>query len=96
MTEYKFSEEPETACITCKHVLEDGADVLLVTHDSDDEGGWQFLCGAEGHDEADARVVGIGQIIELQPDLNYLFEMPVGIAADRATKDSEWEFFEPE
>ena len=83
MGEYKFTDDPNTACITCKHVLDEYAEVSFVSHDSDD-GGWQFLCGAENHGEDDTKIIGLGQIVELHPELNYFFEMPLGACGERA------------
>ena len=91
MTEYKFEENQNTACLTCGHVLDGNADILFVSHDEDD-GGWQFLCGNE-HTEDDARVVGLGEIVSLHPEMNYLFEMPLGVCAERNDSSSEWEFY---
>ena len=92
MSEYKFIDAPNTACFTCSHVLNENADVLFVSHDSDDNG-WQFLCGAEEHQTNDAKIVGLGEIVALHPELNYLFEMPVDICAVRTDSSSEWKFY---
>jgi len=91
MIEYKFEDDPNTACFTCKHVLDENAEILFVSHDEDD-GAWQFLCGGE-HTESDAKIVGIGQIINLHPEMNLLYEMPLGICAERVSSLSKWEFY---
>jgi len=91
MREYKFKESQNTACFTCKHVLDGNADILYVSHDEDD-GGWQFLCGDE-HIGSDARIVGLGEIVSLHTEINYLFEMPLGVFAERSDSKSAWEFY---
>ena len=53
---FPFEDSPDTACITCYHVLEGYKPILYVSHDED--GYWQFLCG-ENHKEEDARVVSL-------------------------------------
>ena len=41
---FPFSEPENTAVITCCHIIDNGADILYVSHDAED-GMWQFLCG---------------------------------------------------
>ena len=91
VSDYQFEQPCDTACITCSHVLNDGAPVLFVTHDADD-GGWQFLCGAE-HDIEDATVIGMGSVIDLDPTLNGLHDMPEGYGATRDALGARWEAF---
>ena len=95
MGEYNFTDAPNTACITCKHILDEGAEILFVSHDSDDRG-WQFLCSAENHQENDAKVVGLGEIVKRHPELNHLFEMPLGICGERTDSSHEWKFYSNE
>lgn len=75
-----------------RHVLDDHADVLYVTHDSDD-GTWQFLCGAEHHAPEDAKMVSLGQVVVLDPTLNALHDMPLGYGATRSATNADWEPF---
>ncbi len=49
--------ESHIAALTCVHVLERGAPILLVSHD--DDGDWQFLCKAEHSEAGEDRVVGL-------------------------------------
>ncbi len=86
---YRFKEPDNTAVFTCSHVLEGGDPILLVSH-SDDDGAWQFLCGAEGHSVADGRIVSLGGIVELDPTVADLYEMPIGVSAAREQLDGEW------
>ena len=41
-----WDQPPNCAVITLRQIIEDGAPVLLVTHDLDDHG-WQFLSGQD-------------------------------------------------
>lgn len=84
---YQFSEPENTACFSCRHIFHESADILTVTHDAD--GGWQFLCGGE-HTEADAMIVGMGEVVKVDPSVNALFEMPEGIRAYRDAPGAEW------
>ena len=84
---YQFAQPENTACLSCVHVMREGAPILHVTHDADD-GGWQFLCGAD-HGEDDA----MGEVVALDPSVNALHEMPEGIGAFRETAGGEWKPF---
>lgn len=88
---YEFSEPRNTACITCRHVVKDGADILHVTHDAED-GGWQFLCGGD-HTEEDAMILGMEEIVRVDPSVNGLHQMPEGVGASRETRAGEWKPF---
>lgn len=39
--EFPFYDDPNTATITCSHIIEDGKPILYLSHDKDD-GMWQF------------------------------------------------------
>jgi hypothetical protein len=88
--DFKFSDPENTACFTCRHVLNNERPVLYVAHDHD--GSWQFLCGGE-HTTDDASVVSLKNITGLDPSVNDLFEMPLGVGAERNSIDSKWEPF---
>lgn len=88
---YQFEQPMNTACFTCTHVVRESAEILHVTHDADD-GGWQFLCGRD-HAAADAMILCMGEIVEIDPSVNALFEMPDGVGASRETRIGEWKPF---
>ena len=88
MTSFKFKEPLDTAVFTCTHVVDDNHSILLVTHDHD--GDWQFLCGHGVHGEEDARMMSLAQAVELDNGLNGLFEMPVGVGAERKDEGDKW------
>lgn len=84
---YPFHDSPDTAVITCRHIIEDGEPVLFVTHD--DDGMWQFLCG-KSHDTDDARVVSLLDIFSMDNSVGELSELPSDCFAERDSVDSEW------
>ena len=88
MQSWPFDDEPNTASITTRQVLE-GAPILLVTHDADD-GSWQFLCGTTS-DPTDARVVGLGRMYARDATLGALADLPEGWQASRASAEGPWE-----
>ncbi len=87
--EFKFQESENTACITCDHVVNRQRPILYASHESED-GMWQFLCGQEGHTEANAKVISLKQATIIDPTINDLYEMPFGVGAERRTKESKW------
>lgn len=60
--EFPFVDAPNTACFTCRHILDENKPILYVSHD--DDGYWQFLCGGQ-HKEEDARVVSLTKILSI-------------------------------
>ena len=90
--DYRFSDPENTACIVCSHVLSDNAPILRVTHDEED-GMWQFLCGAENHESDQPKIVALSEAASLDLTVNELHEMPIGIGAERESKNGPWQPF---
>ncbi len=86
---FKFTEPENTACFTCDHVLSGQKPILYASHDSED-GSWQFMCGQSDHAEANAKIISLKQVTEIDESVNDLFEMPPGVGAERETVTSEW------
>jgi hypothetical protein len=89
LPDWPFEDPPNTAALTTRAVLEDGAPVLLVTHDAED-GGWQFVCGTTD-DPEQARVVGLGRMCARDPGLLELADLPEGWRAWRASVRDPWQ-----
>ena len=85
---FPFVESPNTAVITCCHILEDNMPILYVSHDADD-GMWQFLCG-KSHATSEARVISLEEIFKLDKTLSELSDLPCGFIAERNSKKEEW------
>lgn len=85
----RYTDAENTACIMCSHVLENDRPILLVTHDMDD-GMWQFLCGANGHDSRDIRIVSLLDATNIDAHIDELCEMPIGTGATRESIDDDW------
>ncbi len=86
---YPFMDPPNTACITCCHIM-DGTDYIrFVSHD-DEDGMWQFLCGRK-HETEDARLVSLESIFEIDNSVGELADMPCGHQAERDTENSIWD-----
>ena len=85
---FSFVEKPDTAVITCSHILENKDPILFVSHDEDD-GMWQFLCGAD-HDISDARVISLKEVFLLDRTIGVLAKMPQGCTATRSNLCDKW------
>jgi hypothetical protein len=72
----------------CIHVFKREQPVLLVNREGGD---WQFLCG-QVHEQAGSqlRVVGIGHVLEHDPTLLPLTDLPPEWEAERESVDDEW------
>lgn len=81
------SDNVNLAVFTSKHVLESGSLITFVSHDP--EGDWQFHSN-EDLNENDARIVGLGEIIELDESVKRVLEMPVGYFAFRTIRIDDW------
>ena len=84
---FPFRDKPNTAVITCVHVLDQERPILHAARDED--GDWQFLCGAP-HDVDEARVIALDEAYELDPSVGKLAKMGRGHSADRTDKNSNW------
>ena len=86
--DFPFYDAPNTAAIICCHIIDDGKPVLYVSHDEDD-GMWQFLCGS-AHETAEARLVSLKEVFDLDPSVGELKDMPCGYCAERKTENDNW------
>jgi hypothetical protein len=83
------SPDPEAAeVITLGRILRGETQLLLVTHDADD-GSWQCLDGDHAFEE-DAQVASLELMMQFDPTLRTLADLPVGWYAWRASVDEPW------
>lgn len=86
---WRFAESENVAVITLRQILSEGEPILHVTHDSDD-GGWQFL-GWNDPQEEDAKLVALSEIVQLDPSVQELADLPLGWHAWRRTTKEPWQ-----
>lgn len=86
--QWPFRESRNQASFTQRQILEEAAPILLVAHDVSD-GTWQFLDGGDVIME-DARVVGLGEIVKLDPSIAELSDLPLGFVAVREDRGAPW------
>jgi hypothetical protein len=85
---WSFLDPVNTAAFTTVHVMSGALPVVLVTHDLDD-GTWQFLCGTT-NDKNDCRVVCLGCMMDEDPSLFEIADLPMGWSAWRGAPGQEW------
>lgn len=88
MAYFPFSNRPGMLVFTCCHVLEDNKPITFVTHHFDDNN-WQFSCSGQ-HSDADAVIISISEVCELDNSVEELCDMPVGHFARRKNKNAKW------
>ena len=86
--EWPFDQPRDCAVITLRSIVFDGGPILHVTHDEEDDG-WQFL-GAEDADADEAAVVGLGEIVKLDPSVVEVADLPPGWHAWRPNRSAPW------
>ncbi len=78
----------EILAFVCSHVFEKRSSVLLVSRA---DGDWQLLCGG-AHDDAEApHVVGLNHLLDDDPSLRAIIDLPPEWEAERSSLQSAWE-----
>lgn len=72
----------------CSHVFAESASVLLVLHD---DGDWQFLCGGDHADDEVPVVVGMNHLLDADPSIETVLDLPIGWEAERKSMRAPWE-----
>ena len=84
-------EWPNGLVTTTRQVMEEGWPILLVTHDAEEPRGWRFV---NGHGDTDHHSSGIPvhveHVIERDPSVGELADLPAGWQAWRESEDADW------
>lgn len=75
------------AVFTIKGIVKEDHPILYVVHDED--GSWQFLDGATVN-MSDMMIVGLSEILQLDPTIEELMSMKPGSEANRESLDCPW------
>lgn len=89
MGDWPFSDPKNLSVITPKQIVYDGDPILHVSHDIDDEG-WQFLGWGDAI-EKDAMVVALSEMVEIDPSIIELADLPLGWHAWRKSQQEPWQ-----
>jgi hypothetical protein len=83
-----------SAAIVCGHVAAGRLPILLAERSAPEDpadSGWQFLCAVEREDWNEAKVWSLQEIIDTDPSLATLIDLPIGTRLSRATSTADWE-----
>lgn len=86
--DWPFADPENCATFTTPQVMRQGMPVLLVTHDEED-GFWQFLHG-EVTEEDQPMIVALAVVVNQDPTLKELADLPIGWQATRTHKAAPW------
>jgi hypothetical protein len=89
-TKWNFMEPPNEAVIADRKIIDGNDWIAYVSHDAAD-GGWQFHNSEMGPvTEADAAVVSLRNIVELDPSIIEIANLPRGWHAWRESRGASW------
>jgi hypothetical protein len=86
---WPFEDPKSVAVLSNVGVVREGRPILLVTHDEDD-GMWQFLDGVSPPLSEHAMIVGLGEVVKIDPSVAELADLPVGWKATRRGPGAPW------
>lgn len=85
---WPFDQPRNAAAITTRQVLGGMEPVLLVSHDAEDSD-WQFIGRTDG-ETTNGRVVSMEEIVQLDPTLLEVADLPPGWLATRNGIGERW------
>lgn len=88
---WPFKDAENLAVISLKRITDGSKPILYVVHA--EVGDWQFLDGGDVSEE-DATVVSLREIVEIEPSIGNLADLPSGWTAQRASVDKPWQRFQ--
>ena len=88
LADWPFPDVVNTASFTTDGVLNNGRPILTVSHDED--GDWQFLCDTPD-DNRKGLLVCLGCMLELDPSLVLVADLPQGWVAWRDSPGGPWQ-----
>lgn len=83
----KETHNYHTPVFLCSHVYKNEKPVLLVCKE---DGDWQMLCGGEHDENEKPVVVGIGHLLEKDPSLTEIIDLPDNWEAERQSINHPW------
>ena len=89
--EWPFDDPPNLATYTTKAIMKGDDWIAWVFHDEDD-GTWQFLGPDGAPDDLDeAMLVGLHHLLEKDPTVSEVADLPLGWQAWRDGRDEPWQ-----
>ncbi len=90
MKTWAFADPPNVAVFTSERILRGEDWIHYASHDADD-GAWQFHPSGGITPEHEAAVVALHTIVDLDPSVNALADLPLGWHAWRPDRDAAWQ-----
>jgi hypothetical protein len=78
---WPFADAPNTAVFTTRFVIKNRMPITHVSHDAED-GAWQFHTNSP-FDDRDAMLVALKEIVDIDPSVTQLADLPLGSKATR-------------
>ncbi|SFU30771.1 hypothetical protein [Butyrivibrio sp. INlla21] len=85
---YEFIDDKNTMVITTKNIVSKEKSIVLVSHDEDD-GMWEVLEGEEVKEE-DAMIISLYEMVNIDPTVNQVADLPLGWIAYRDIEQDKW------
>lgn len=85
---WPFDQAPNVAAVTSTHITTQGLPILLVTHYEEDDS-WGFQSG-HPVTTADAQVVAMKTIMEIDPSVAEIASLAPGYSAARESVGGKW------
>jgi hypothetical protein len=87
--DFPFDESPNVAVMTTRPVMSGASWIANVFHHEDD-GGWQFH-GVEDPDMDAAMIVALKSVLDLDPSIAEVADLPLGWQAWRRGPNEPWQ-----
>jgi len=87
--DWPFADPKNVAAITTASIVSGNRPILYVRHDEDD-GAWQFHDG-DNSNMSEAKLVSLYSLVERDPTLRELADLPLGWEADRPSVGKAWQ-----
>jgi len=84
----KSARMTQKPVFVCSHVFKRRCPILLVSHSDED---WEFLCGGAHEEEELPSDVSLHDLLEADPTLWMIVDLPVNWEAERESAEAAWE-----
>jgi len=86
--EWAFDQARNVVTVTTRQVIHENYPILSVVHYEDDDS-WAFTCGTSNKSE-DLMLVGMGEVVDRDPTLTSIADLPPGWSASRKSIKDNW------
>ncbi len=88
--DWPFADPRNVAVFTNRFIVRGAHDITHVYH-NDDDGAWQFHClHPETNASAHATLVALSEVVDIDPSVRELHDLPCGWRAVRESRGAVW------